>query len=562
MAKTKKRGISIRQKITILLACTSILLMAVILIVSYFVNRKNIVALCESYLYDTCISASDTLYESFYGDTERNDMSVRLEYILNNVGIDTMDSSQCYLVDKDGTYLYSKDGDLIGTTLSGNAVIQEVLNRLNNEGLITIADVRTTTVNGKEVYIAFMCTVNDWVVFVQADKSDVMQPITTINMWCIGVGVVLLLISLVVGYMVTRHITKPVTVLTSVINDISELKMNTGHSIPKTNDEIGIMASAVKRMQGELAGIVNELNDISEVLVDGSNSLYDISEKVNDASSDNSATNQELAASMEETSMSTESVNVNIQNMRENVSVVADEIQKGTALTDEVMQKTLEIRESTKQASDQTIQVYGSIRKTSQEAIVRAKDVEKINTLANSIQDIAEQTNLLSLNAAIEAARAGEAGKGFSVVADEISKLANQSAKTSADILNIVEQVNESVETLTGSLVEALDFMENKVMSDYAGFMKSSDEYSDATHSIEEFMNLANERIKEIRMGIASIAESIDGINNNISECSIGVNDIALKTTDVVGLTAETFERTTNCKDSAEKLREITSRFH
>ena len=79
---------SIRAKVGLLLAMSAIILIVAILSVSYVVNTKNITELCESYLYDTCISASDTLYESFYGDSERNDMSVRLEYILNNVGIE------------------------------------------------------------------------------------------------------------------------------------------------------------------------------------------------------------------------------------------------------------------------------------------------------------------------------------------------------------------------------------------------------------------------------------------------------------------------------------------
>ena len=103
------KEISIRQKISILMAATSVILIVAILAVSYVVNRNNIISLCESYLYDTCISASDTLYESFYGDKERNDLSVRLEYILNNVGIDTMESSRGYLVDTNGTYLYHEN---------------------------------------------------------------------------------------------------------------------------------------------------------------------------------------------------------------------------------------------------------------------------------------------------------------------------------------------------------------------------------------------------------------------------------------------------------------------
>ena len=561
MAKTKKSGISIRQKITMLLAVTSIILIAALLLVSYIVNKKNIVELCESYLYDTCISASDTLYESFYGDDERNDMSVRLQYILNNVGIDTMDSSTCYLVDKDGTYLYNKDDEKIGTVISGNPIVEQVLARLNNEGMITTADVERSKVDGKDVYIAFMCTVNDWVVVVQADADDVMRPITVINMWCIGVGTALLVLSLIVGSMITRHMTKPISALTSVINDISELNMNSHHEIPRTKDEVGIMANAVKRMQTTLSEIVGELNDISSVLVDGSNSLYDITEKVNDASSDNSVTNEKLAASMEETSSSAESVNANIQAMNENVSSVADEIQQGTALTASVMEKAQEIRLNTKQASDKTIAVFGTIRQDSEEAIIRAKEVERINSLASEIQNIAEETNLLSLNASIEAARAGEAGKGFAVVAGEISKLAGQTSDTSASILAIAEQVNESVGILTSSLSEALDFMEENVMADYAEFMKASDTYGEATQSIEQFMNQANAQIREIRAGINSIAQSVGGISDNINECSAGVNDIAMKTTDVVGLTAETFERTTYCKDSAQKLQEITSRF-
>lgn len=552
---------SIRSKIALLIASTSILLIMGILVISYVINRKNIVDLCKSYLYDTCVSASGTLYESFYGDSDRNHLEVSLEYILYSVGIGTMDSSHAYLVDTDGVYLYHQDAEKIGTKLANNPVIEEVTEKLK-QGIMTTADVRRSDVDGKAVYVAFMCTVNDWVVVVQADEADVLKPVLTISMYTLAVGAILLVIALFIGIVITARITKPVSALTTVINDISALNLHDGQKIPKTNDEIGVMGNAVTNMKQQLTEIVSELDDISEKLVTDANMLYDISDQVNEASANNSSTNEALAASMQETSQATSEVNHNIQNMNESVVIVADKIKDGTGLTTDLKNKTVQISERTTKARQETLDLYGTIRETSNDAIEKAKEVHKINSLAGAISEMAEQTTLLSLNASIEAARAGEQGKGFAVVASEIAKLAAESTDTSANIVTIVNEVNLSIGTLTKCLRDTLEFLETKVMDDYSGFMQSSSEYSEAAQYMEEFMNQTNHEVSQLRHGIAQITASMEGISNTVSSAQLGVGDIADKTSNVVKLTAETFKRTTNCKDSAEKLRDITSRFH
>ena len=554
---------SIRSKIAILITFTSIILIVGILTVSYMVNKKNITELCESYLYDTCVSASDTLYECFYSDTERSNMDVglkRLDYVLNNVGINTMQSSKAYLVDTQGTYLYHDDPAMIGQQIEGNAVIRDVLATLQT-GMITTADVRECTVNGKEIYIAFMCTVNDWVIFVQADKADVMKPVNDIAAICVIIGLALLLAALGVAILVTQMITRPIRALTSVINSISELNMQDDCAIPVTHDEVGTMGSAVIHMKNRLLGIVSELNHISDKLVEDSDSLYEISEGVNEASANNSAINQKMAVVMEETSASMESVTDHVKGMNRNAAAVAEHILAGTQLSADARKKSALIHERTGASRKETFQVYDKIQKTSQDAIIKAQKAAQINELANTIQDIADQTNLLSLNASIEAARAGEEGKGFGIVASEIATLAAQSTKAGANISAIVNDVNSSVETLKGCLMDALDFLEPKVMNDYNDFMQSSNDYSTVAESIEEFMNQANDEVLELKHFIDEITGTMSDINNNISDCSAGISDIAKKTTDVVDLTAEAFRKTSSEKVFARQLSDITSQF-
>lgn len=562
MQMRERKGFTIRRKIIVMIVSIAVLLSVSILIVAYLINRQYVTELCRSYMYDISVSASDTLYESFYGDTDNSELNVRLCYILGNVKIETMDSSKCYLVDKEGNYLYHQDKSLIGQHMGENSVVQEVLDGINQEGRITTADVRKCEIDGKNVYVAFVCTVNDWVVVVEADEADILAPVHQIIRLCVGIGIVVMLIGVLIGYIWAVWITRPVNGLTEVINEFSELKLSGDHEVKYANDEVGEMARAVSRMHGKLTEIVGELNVMSQALVEDSNKLTTITEEVNDSSSDNSSTTEELAATMQQTAVDALAVNESVKGINEGVLQIAQQVVHGSELTKDIMKKSGQIQDNSQKATSETTQMYGKIQQESDEAITQAKTVEKIDSLALEIQEIAEQTNLLSLNASIEAARAGEAGKGFAVVAGEIAKLAKQTTDASAGILTIASQVNQSVEVLTQSLVTALDFMDKSVMGNLKYFEEASGEYADAADQLDQFMAVVNDKVSNMQEQIEMITNAIDSISNHINDCSDGVNDIAYKTVNIVEMSSETFDRTMRCKNTAEKLNEIAARFH
>ena len=205
--------------------------------------------------------------------------------------------------------------------------------------------------------------------------------------------------------------------------------------------------------------------------------------------------------------------------------------------------------------------MFEDVRRETSAAIEKSKDVDKINSLAKTILDISDQTSLLSLNASIEAARAGEAGRGFAVVAEQIRHLANLSASTVENIGTIVADVNGAVNNMAACLETTLNFLEEKVLTDYNGFISVSDEYNSDADLFEKSMQEIYKSIIELEKSTTLIADAISGINSTINESSIGVSDIAEKTSDIVDLTFKTNEMVDESVNYAKDLDNIVEVF-
>lgn len=514
----------------------------------------------NSMLSLTRSSAKMLNYEISSADGE---MSVEmLAGILADAKLEGVDSSYSYLVAPDSTMLYHPTPEKIGQPVENDAV-KQILAELD-KGIVPESDVIVYPFKGVMKYAAFMVLDNQCILVMTADEDDILSGVSAIRNWLVGGGISLVVIGIVLSLTVVGYMLKALGLITDIINDVSKFNFTKNLDnvkIVKKKDEIGLMGRAIIEMCGNLRKMVSDIEGASAQITNNVNEVKVISAEVNSKCTDNSATTQQLAAGMEQTAATTETISGNIGHMKKEAGQIKSLTVEGERLASEVKTRAEGLKTATIEATDRTTKMYRNISEKTEQAIEGSKAVEKINDLTNAIMTISSQTSLLALNASIEAARAGEAGKGFAVVATEIGSLANQTSETVGSINSIVADVNHAVSTLAESLQDTVEFLEKVVLKDYGQFAEVGEHYYNDSERYASGMSTIEESVVKLTDTIAEIADALDGINSTVNESSIGVTDIADKTTNVVEQTLRNNELVENCIETVDRLNQITAMF-
>lgn len=145
-----------------------------------------------------------------------------------------------------------------------------------------------------------------------------------------------------------------------------------------------------------------------------------------------------------------------------------------------------------------------------------------ITAVVTTIAKVAEQTNLLSVNATIEAEKAGESGRGFRIVAQEIRRLADQTALATKDIERMVRDMQAAV---AGGTME-MDRFRNEVsgrIGEVAEVSAKLGRVIEPVQSVTRALEQVHESMESQSQGARQIREAMESLRADAADSASAV---------------------------------------
>lgn len=491
---------------------------------------------------------------------------VKIDYLVELISSATIaEGSYAFLLDHNGNIISHQNKDYIAKD-EKSTNIKDILNgEFSEKAGSASTEIRDRGIEDYDGEIRYFYSAiipeSNWTTGIALSKEYALGTVNSAIRYTIIATILLLGLLLVASLYIANTITKPIVQSALIGERIGNLDLTYNFEENELNrkDEIGQMYRSyqdiISKLKVFMGGMEESILANTHVFESIKDKLYFLVNQTEDAS----ASTEELSAGMEETAASIISLEEASKSINLAIGDFTDKMEKGAVTSYEISNKADKLSTQFNDARTNTLNIYSSAKEDIKNAVISAKEVDKINILSNAILNISEKTNLLSLNAAIEAARSGEAGRGFAVVAEEIRKLAENSHSAVGEIQTVTQDVTKVVNHLVGNINNLVEFLEQRVIKDYEMMVKAVEEYKMDGSSLNEIISNLSATSEELSATINQMTASMSDVSITIEESTNATTSVAEKNMNI----AEAINNMHNIIDKnsevADKLKDIIS---
>ena len=324
----------------------------------------------------------------------------------------------------------------------------------------------------------------------------------------IVLSLVAIVLVMVASSWVARSIAKPLQAQVEVA-EFAIGRRDFTRDVPESGPaEVLRAGHAFNQLMHTFRQIIGDMKVSSERVTAAAHTLSGASQTLRASSEAQADATASVAAAVEQASTSVSETNSNAEDAARRVAAARRDTQAAMTVMADTVRNVRHIAELIRESSGRITELD--------------EDSQRIGGIVQVIKEIAEQTNLLALNAAIEAARAGEQGRGFAVVADEVRKLAERTAKSTGEIGSLITTmqagVSNSVEAMAVANRQADSSLTlvGETESALARIDHSSEEVAQRVLAISDALRQQDGAIRQIAVSIEQIAQMTD--RNTLSE--------------------------------------------
>lgn len=440
-----------------------------------------------------------------------------------------------FLISKQARFLAHPDSNLIMRKTMFDLAEDTGIEVLKELGRRMIAgesgDIITTSVVLKEKSLVRFhpLKLNGWSLAVLFPYREIYKEIFLLGIETVAFGVLGFIILFFVLTWVSRKLSRPLNVITSAAEFIASGDLKTAGEITseyrekygeiinhsqlknkKVKNEIIRLFTSINQMTNNLYGLIEQVQRSGIQVGSSTNEITASSRELEANATEQAASTKEVSATSKQISATSSNLSLSIHNINERTDYALEVAHKGKSSLVGLDSAMVNLNIST-----QSI--------TTKLSIISEK-ANKISSVVTAINKISEQTNLLSFNAAIEAEKAGEYGRGFSVVAREISRLADQTAVATEDIEKMVKEMQSSVSSGVMEMDKFSDEVRkgaghiNLVASQLGEVIEQVNDFAPSFTTFAQGMEQQTESAMQISETMTQLARASDQSKQSLAE--------------------------------------------